>query len=111
VLGLLMPSRRLELELTRQAVRGRFGRLHAHYTWTDVTQIAVRRVSLHGLRIPSYALQVRLRDGAPVPGRRLRLDGGWYHVLSLGLTQDVDPQLAAALADFAGQRWRPAGTG
>ncbi|WP_406310857.1 NACHT domain-containing protein [Streptomyces thermoviolaceus] len=111
LLGLAMPSRRWELELTRQAVRGRFGRLHAHYAWTDVTQIAVRRVSLHGLQTPTYSLQVRLRDGAPVPGRRLRLGGGWYHVLALGLTDDVDPQLAAALADFAQERWRPAGTG
>jgi hypothetical protein len=111
LVGLLMPSRRLELELTREGVRGRFGRRRCHYAWPDVTEIAVRRVVVRGRDAHFYALQVRLRQGAPAPGRRHRLDDGWYLVLSLGLTAEVDPQLAAALADFAETRWRGARTG
>ncbi|MEO3788379.1 NACHT domain-containing protein [Actinocorallia sp. B10E7] len=105
VLGYLMPPRRVELELTRHGVASVIGRRRRFYEWRHVEEITVRRAIVRGRDARFYALQVRLLAGAPRPPRRSRMGGGWYFVLSLGLTPHLDPRLGAALADFAGPRW------
>ncbi|QIY99067.1 NACHT domain-containing protein [Streptomyces sp. S1D4-11] len=105
VTGFLMPRRRLELELTRDGVTSVIGRRQRSYEWRHVERITVRRAVVRVRDAPSYALQVRLLAGARRPPRRSRLGEGWYFVLPLGSSSSVDPQLAAALADFAGVRW------
>lgn len=114
VFGLLLPARRMELELTAEGVRAAVGRRRCQYAWRHVEDIAVRRVVARGQDAHFYALQVRPTPDAPRVGFRSRLDGGWAMVFPLGLTTDIDPPLAAALTHFAGPRWRQgaqAGTG
>ncbi|MER5362531.1 NACHT domain-containing protein [Streptomyces sp. NPDC002785] len=105
VAGLLMPRQRLELELTRDDVTSVIGRRRRSYEWRHVEEITVRRAIVRGRDARFYALQVRLLVGAPRPSRRSRMGEGWFFVLPLGLSPGVDPQLGAALADFAGPRW------
>ncbi|MEV6119195.1 NACHT domain-containing protein [Streptomyces sp. NPDC052077] len=106
VVGLLLPARRMELELTAEGVRSSVGRRRSRHAWRHVEDIAVRRVVAHGQDAHFYALQVRPTPDAPRVGLRFRLDGGWAMVFPLGLTTDIDPPLAAALTRFAGPRWR-----
>lgn len=108
LVGFALPPRAVELELTREGVRARTGHRRCFYAWPHVEEITARRVVVRGLDARFHALQVRLTDGAPLPGLRHRLGDGWFLVLPLGPTPHVDPGLAAALADFAGPRWRPA---
>ncbi|MFI6936434.1 NACHT domain-containing protein [Streptomyces sp. NPDC050287] len=105
VTGFLMPPRRLELELTRDGVTSVIGRRQVCYAWRHVEEITVRRAIVRGRDARFYALQVRLLAGAPRPPRRSRMGEGWFYVLPLGFSSQVDPQLGAALADFAGPRW------
>lgn len=105
VAGFLMPPRRLELELTRDGVTSVIGRRQLSYAWQHVEEITVRRAIVRGRDARFYALQVRLLAGAPRPPRRSRMGEGWFFVLPLGFSSRVDPQLGAALADFAGPRW------
>ncbi|WEO94270.1 NACHT domain-containing protein [Streptomyces sp. FXJ1.172] len=105
VAGYLLPRRRMELELTRHGVTSVIGRRRCSYAWRHVEEITVRRAIVRGRDARFYALQVRLLAGAPRPPRRSRMGEGWFFVLPLGLSSRVDPQLAAALADFAGSRW------
>ncbi|MFH8473754.1 NACHT domain-containing protein [Streptomyces sp. NPDC018000] len=105
VAGFLMPRQRLELELTRDGVTSVIGRRRHSYEWRHVEEITVRRAIVQGRDARFYALQVRLLAGAPRPPRRSRMGEGWFYVLPLGLSSRTDPQLAAALAGFAGPRW------
>jgi hypothetical protein len=105
--GLLLPPRPLELELTRDGVTSVIGRRRYSYEWRHIEVVTVRRAVVRGRDARFYALQVRLLPGAPRPPRRSRLGEGWYYVLPVGFTSRVDPQLDAALAEFAGPRWRP----
>ncbi|MFJ8106581.1 NACHT domain-containing protein [Streptomyces sp. NPDC096132] len=105
VAGLLMPRRRLELELTRDGVTSLIGRKRRSYAWRHVEEITVRRAIVRGRDARFYALQVRLLADAPRPPRRSRMGEGWYFVLPLGFSPRADPDLGAALADFAGPRW------
>jgi hypothetical protein len=105
VAGFLMPPRRLELELTRDGVTSVIGRRQLSYEWRHVEEITVRRAIVRGRDARFSALQVRLLAGAPRPPRRSRMGEGWFFVLPLGFSSRVDPQLGAALADFAGPRW------
>ncbi|MER5212586.1 NACHT domain-containing protein [Streptomyces sp. NPDC002838] len=105
VAGFLMPPRPLELELTRDGVTSVIGRGQLSYEWRHVEEITVRRAILRGRDGRFYALQVRLLADAPRPPRRSRMGEGWFFVLPLGFSSRVDPQLGAALADFAGPRW------
>ncbi|MGW2649213.1 NACHT domain-containing protein [Streptomyces sp. NPDC001393] len=105
VTGFLMPRRRIELELTRDGVTSVTGRRRRSYLWQHVEEITVRRMVFRGRDMGFYALQVRLLPGAPRPPRRSRMGGGWYLVLPLGLTPQVDDRLGNALAGFAGSRW------
>ncbi|MBU6530140.1 NACHT domain-containing protein [Streptomyces mayonensis] len=105
VAGFLMPPRRLELELTRDGVTSVIGRRRFSYEWRHVEEITVRRAVLRGRDARFYALQVRLLRNAPRPPRRSRMGEGWFFVLPLGFSSRVDPQLGAALADFAGPHW------
>jgi hypothetical protein len=107
VVGLFLPRRRLELELTRGGVTSVIGRRRRSYEWRHVEEITVRRAVFRGRDARFHALQVRLLAGAPRPPRRSRMGEGWYFVLPLGRSPQVDPQLGAALADFAGSRWTP----
>ncbi|MFI7297736.1 NACHT domain-containing protein [Streptomyces sp. NPDC050121] len=107
VVGFLMPRRPVELELTRDAITSVIGRRRRSYAWHGIEEITARRAVIRGRDMRFYALQVRLLPTAPRPPRRARMGEGWYFVLSLGTTSQVGPQLAAALEDFAGPRWRP----
>ncbi|MER6627461.1 NACHT domain-containing protein [Streptomyces sp. NPDC000987] len=105
VIGFLMPRRRIELEVTRDGITSVTGRRRRSYAWRHVEEITVRRVIFRGRDAGFYALQVRPTADAPRPPRRSRLGDGWYLVLPLGLTPQIDDGLSGALAGFAGPRW------
>ncbi|MFF9351185.1 NACHT domain-containing protein [Streptomyces sp. NPDC014734] len=105
VVGFLLPRQRLELELTRDGVTSVIGRRRRSYAWRHVEEITVRRATVRGRDARFYALQVRLRADAPRPPRRSRMGEGWYYVLPIGFSSQVDPRLGTALADFAGPCW------
>ncbi|MFE2111392.1 NACHT domain-containing protein [Kitasatospora sp. NPDC059463] len=102
-----LPLRRLELHITDTFIAARWGRHRCRYAWSDVEEVAVRRVHSRGRDARVHGIHVRLRPGAPVPPARRRGRDGWYLVLALGIGPALPPDIEEALGDLSGGRWRP----
>ncbi|MFE4972036.1 NACHT domain-containing protein [Kitasatospora sp. NPDC056651] len=103
----LLPRRRIELHVTDTFIAARQGRYRCRYEWRDVDEVAVRRVHVRGRDVRTHGIHVRLRPGAPLPPARYRGKDGWYLVRSMGIGRALPSDLAQALAELAGGRWRP----
>ncbi|MFF7458479.1 NACHT domain-containing protein [Kitasatospora sp. NPDC008115] len=102
-----LPRRRLELHITDAFIAARWGRHRCRYEWSDVDEVAVRRIHSRGRDARVHGIHVRLRPGAPVPPARYRGRDGWYLVQSVSIGRTLPPDIAQALADLSGGRWRP----
>ncbi|MEV5240717.1 hypothetical protein AB0K89_16690 [Streptomyces cinnamoneus] len=107
LLGWLMPPRLMELQMTAESLAFALGRRRHRLAWTDVEDVAVRKLIHRKRDTKAYALHVRLRPGAPEPARYFRGNDGWFFILPLSVIDAVPVDLAAALHRFAGPRWRP----
>lgn len=103
--GLLLPRLWMELRLTPETIESAVGRHHCLHRWPDVERVAIRRIHRRGRDTRLYGIHVRLFPGAPRPPRFFHGRDGWYSVLPVHVTSAVPPDLAAALARFAGPRW------
>nr|BFD96481.1 hypothetical protein KitaXyl93_78410 [Kitasatospora sp. Xyl93] len=104
----LLPRRRVELHITDTFVAARWGRRRCRYEWRDVEEVAVRRVHVRGRDTHVHGIHVRLRPGAPVPPARFRGRDGWYLVQPMTVVRSpLPPDVAEALAELSGGRWRP----
>ncbi|MFI7277011.1 NACHT domain-containing protein [Streptomyces sp. NPDC049879] len=104
---LLKPPLRTELHITADHLLFAIGRRHGWSAWNDVDAVVLRRVMRRGRDSKVYGVHVHLRPGAAPLHRALHSGGGWYCVLPLSVVRAVPDDLAAALARFAGPRWRP----
>ncbi|MEU4213356.1 NACHT domain-containing protein [Streptomyces sp. NPDC026206] len=103
----LLPPRTQELCMTGEHIEFAVGRRRGRLAWTDVQDVAVRKLIHRKRDTKTYAVHVRPRPGAPLPARYFRGGDGWYFVLPLSPVATVPADLAAALQAFAGTRWRP----
>ncbi|MER5353711.1 NACHT domain-containing protein [Kitasatospora sp. NPDC002551] len=102
-----LPRRRFELHITDTFIAARWGRRRCRHAWQDVMEVAVHRVHSRGRDARVHGIHVRLRPGAPVPPARYRGQDGWYLVQPLGIGRSLPPDIAQALAELSGGRWRP----
>ncbi|MET8540480.1 NACHT domain-containing protein [Kitasatospora sp. NPDC004799] len=103
----LLPRRRIELHITDTFIAARSGRHRCRYAWRDVDEVAVRRVHVRGRDTPVHGIHVRPRPGAPDLQARYRGRDGWYLVLPFTVVRSLPPDVAQALAELSGGRWRP----
>ncbi|MEV1007282.1 hypothetical protein [Streptomyces sp. NPDC049881] len=104
---LVMPPVRSELHITADHLLFAIGRYNGWHAWHDVDAVEPRPVMRRGRDSKVYGVHVHLRPGAAPLHRALHSGGGWYCVLPLSVVRAVPDDLAAALARFAGPRWRP----
>ncbi|MFE6871504.1 NACHT domain-containing protein [Kitasatospora sp. NPDC057692] len=103
----LLPRRRFDLHITDTFIAARRGRRSCHYAWHDVDEVAVRRVHVRGRDARVHGIHVRPSPGAPVPPAYFRGRDGWYLVQPMGVGPGLPPDVAEALAELSGGRWRP----
>jgi hypothetical protein len=103
----LLPGKWMELRITADFVESALGRERSVHRWEDVEQIAIRKIFRIGVDSGYHGLHVRLRPGAPPPPSYFAGADGWWLVLPMAVTQVVPPDVAAALARYAGRRWQP----
>ncbi|MDG4814830.1 NACHT domain-containing protein [Micromonospora sp. WMMD956] len=103
----LLPGKWVGLRITADFVESTMGRKQSHHRWDDVEQIAIRRIFRRGVDSGYYGLHVRLHPGAPPPSSYFAGADGWWLVLPMAVNQAVPPDVAAALARYAGRRWQP----
>ncbi|WP_055491267.1 NACHT domain-containing NTPase [Streptomyces sp. TP-A0356] len=102
----VLPKTTVELRLDAHGVEARMGRRRVAYAWQDVLAVRVRQVHVRGRNQRYYGPHVRLRPGAPEPGRAFRGRDDWYLVMPLHVRPAMPPDVVDAFVRFSGGRWR-----
>ncbi|MBQ1091708.1 NACHT domain-containing protein [Streptomyces sp. B93] len=98
----------LDLRLTHDHLTYVVGRRTGVVPWDDIALVEVTTYSHRGWKGAAYGVVIALHPGVPTPHRSLRAGDGRFLVLPLlSLSPFPPPDLEAALARFAGVRWRP----
>ncbi|WP_372411441.1 NACHT domain-containing protein [Streptomyces luteireticuli] len=106
LVALCLPRQRMLLRIDGYGIRSTIGRHSVTYRWDEITDVAVRPVTVRGRDSKYFGPHVRLRPDPhrAGPPRRFRGKEGWYLVLPTHYRPLVPPDIAAALERFGGRR-------